>query len=80
MREGCGVKHVGCWPVNGRHLPSAFGEPDGIGAFSCADVESEARRQVGDLSNQVSIGFPTPHSPSRSVMLVPKGFVHDGRL
>ncbi len=57
MREGCGVKHVGCWPVNGRHLPSAFGEPDGIGAFSCADVESEARRQVGDLSRRV-LGFP----------------------
>ncbi len=57
--------------VDARHLPAAFGEPQGIGPLAAADVEGRARQKVAHCRGEGRVHSPRPHPFRRGVVLLP---------
>src|SRR5437764_286176 len=47
--------------VDGGDGPTVASQPNGVGALAATNVERSTRGQVGDLSDEPSIGSPAPH-------------------
>ncbi len=56
--------------VDGRHLPAALGQPDGIGPLATADVQRRSGRQVGGLGDQLGVWLPAPQRVGGPVPLL----------
>ena len=48
--------------VDGNYLPTAFSEPQRVGALTAAQIESPACRQLGGHLSKTGIDPSTPHS------------------
>src|SRR5919198_596198 len=71
---GDAVQRV-CGYVGRGDLPALLGEPDGVAALSCPDVEYAAGCQVAHLVHERPVGVAAPHRRVAPVAVVPVGLI-----